>query len=625
MASSNSDIDIDSPPSSPDVAGPSQGRKRSLTPGSHKRSVAKEKRNKGEAYTSPASQRAIPQRVIGAACRDGCFAKITMPGVQSIFSAFWAIGDYNLQNAYIQKMVAVIPISRKRTAAEVSRRSVSRAYYVTYNSVSTKVCLSGFMAMHGITKKRIDNAIRKVTHTAVPEPDLRGRHAPANKIVGEKAKHVREHIRLLPAMTSHYSRAKSPSRLYLDSTLTIRKLYDLYLSWMAQTYPQAARVVFHYYSDVFTKEFNISFEPPKVDTCTTCDIINMALSNATTDEEKGVQQTKLEDHLKEAKAAQDYMKRLKKDNDPETRAVCMDLQQILPTPKLHTGIAYYKRKMWTYNFCIHNIKTGESTMFVWHETVAKRGSIEVASCLKTWVDMETAKGEFGRLIVVSDNCAGQNKNINLVLMYLRELHSGRLFEIDHVYLVPGHSFMPCDRAFGNIERKVTNMGVIYTPDDYIDVIMTATSTGFPVIKMTQENFLDYGSLLQHVTKRKSPGSTFRDCRKLLLRLAYRQGYLLKSDYEADDNNITEVRLQKGRAAWSRKLFDLSAQPLPKQYTGPLVLRPEKVRDLQFLLALMPQNAHPFYWSIIDTQAGDGISTQNEDNPDDLDELLEYES
>lgn len=100
---------------------------------------------------------------------------------------------------------------------------------------------------------------------------------------------------------------------------------------------------------------------------------------------------------------------------------------------------------------------------------------------------------------------------------------------------------------------------------------------------------------------------------------------MKSDYELDSNNITEVRLQRGRVAWSPKLFDLSAQPLPQKYTNPIALRPEKVRDLQSLLSLMPLNAHPFYHFINDAQAGDVNSTQDDDEDDDLDELLEYES
>ncbi|KAG0725367.1 Apoptogenic protein 1, mitochondrial [Chionoecetes opilio] len=41
--------------------------------------------------------------------------------------------------------------------------------------------------------------------------------------------------------------------------------------------------------------------------------------------------------------------------------------------------------------------------------------------------------------------------------------------------------------------------------------------------------------------------------KIILRLAFREGCLLKSDYEADGENITEVRLQKRRAARSRKM------------------------------------------------------------------------
>ena len=180
--------------------------------------------------------------------------------------------------------------------------------------------------------------------------------------------------------------------------------------------------------------------------------------------------------------------------------------------------------------------------------------------------------------------------------------------------------MACDRAFGNIERKITSLGVIYTPDDYIRAIESATSTGFNVIKMKQGNFLNFGSLITHVTKRKAVGSSFKDSRKILLRNDYLEGYLLKSDYEADDSNITRVRLQKGRArvAWSRQLFDLSAHPLTKQYNGPISLTPEKVRDLQYLLTLLPTMSHPFYQEIIDANtAGRTDGSSNEDESDDL--------
>lgn len=64
-------------------------------------------------------------------------------------------------------------------------------------------------------------------------------------------------------------------------------------------------------------------------------------------------------------------------------------------------------------------------------------------------------------------------------MHLRELYSKRLFEVEHMYLVLGHSYMACDRALGNIERKLTNQGVIYIPDDYIDAIKIVLAACFP--------------------------------------------------------------------------------------------------------------------------------------------------
>ncbi|KAG0717398.1 hypothetical protein GWK47_054537 [Chionoecetes opilio] len=113
--------------------------------------------------------------------------------------------------------------------------------------------------------------------------------------------------------------------------------------------------------------------------------------------------------------------------------------------------------------------------------------------------------------------------------------------------------------------------------------------------------------------------------KIFLRLAFREGYLLKSDYEADSENITEVRLQKGRVAWSRKVFDLSAPRLPKHYSRPLALKKEKVRDLQYLLDLMPVNKQTFYNNIINAHTvGLTEDVPPDEDPDDLDELLEYE-
>lgn len=58
-------------------------------------------------------------------------------------------------------------------------------------------------------------------------------------------------------------------------------------------------------------------------------------------------------------------------NKPHIAVICSDLQQALPTPKFFTGLQYYKHKMWTFNFGVHNIKEKQATMYVWNENEGK--------------------------------------------------------------------------------------------------------------------------------------------------------------------------------------------------------------------------------------------------------------
>ena len=67
--------------------------------------------------------------------------------------------------------------------------------------------------------------------------------------------------------------------------------------------------------------------------------------------------------------------------------LAFDLQQALPTPKLRVGPANYCRKIMTYNIGIHNCGDNTASMLIWPETVAGRGSEEIASCLLKYFDM----------------------------------------------------------------------------------------------------------------------------------------------------------------------------------------------------------------------------------------------
>ena len=68
-----------------------------------------------------------------------------------------------------------------------------------------------------------------------------------------------------------------------------------------------------------------------------------------------------------------------------------------------------------------------------------------------------------RLRVIADNCGGQNKSNNLVLALLRLIHLKVFHRIELAFLVPGHSYMDCDKKFGAISKDLANNEVIPSP------------------------------------------------------------------------------------------------------------------------------------------------------------------
>lgn len=118
-------------------------------------------------------------------------------------------------------------------------------------------------------------------------------------------------------------------------------------------------------------------------TCQTCDQLHKSLHNETNVEEKSSLNIKKEVHLRKAQVFYSYLKQLSveaKDNK-SIDVLSFDFQQNMPLPHISSGDVFYKRQMWSYNFCIHSASTGKSYFFMYNETVAKKGQNEVISFL----------------------------------------------------------------------------------------------------------------------------------------------------------------------------------------------------------------------------------------------------
>ena len=179
---------------------------------------------------------------------------------------------------------------------------------------------------------------------------------------------------------------------------------------------------------------------PKNDTRKTCDSMNIEVK--TSDEIQ--RRLKSELVLHQQKAERTYHQ-LQEDtalsqSDPETLTITFDLQQSLPTPLLTVNVVYYKRQLWTFNLGVHNCRTGVGHMHMWSENEGSRGSQEIGSCVLAF--LKEHSGQSKRLIVYSDSCGGQNRNINIVCLWQHIVSCDDFtFTInDHKFMVSGHSY-----------------------------------------------------------------------------------------------------------------------------------------------------------------------------------------
>lgn len=124
------------------------------------------------------------------------------------------------------------------------------------------------------------------------------------------------------------------------------KLYELYWDFMNTKYPSLDKVKLSYYRHVFNTEFNLRFASLETNTCSIYDLlrgkIDMCKNQASKEDSVEKLKSDLEKQKALAKQGLDILTKLttSKYNSPNVLALCFDLQQTLPTPKLSASVAY---------------------------------------------------------------------------------------------------------------------------------------------------------------------------------------------------------------------------------------------------------------------------------------------
>lgn len=463
------------------------------------------------------------------------------------------------------------------------------------------MCKKAFCSVHGVGAGRVDRIAAHIPQNVTCPSDRRGKHGNRpNAIPQELKEAIDQHIRSFPKRSSHYSRSKNIKRSYLSPDLSVKKMHELYLE---KHEPESyllliggkhcrPRVTYDFYYRYFLTNFRLSFGSPRSDTCNTCDMLRKKIDCAANADIKGMAVQEKESHILNADAFYATLSQLtneaKENNDIEV--LSFDYEQNLPLPLVPSGSVFYSRQLWMYNFCIHSGTTGISHFYMYDETLARRGPSEVVSFLHHYLDHYLSP-DVRKLYLFSDNCGGQNKNKTMMQFLYTLTRSGYFDKVVHKFPEPGHSFLPCDRCFGLIEKKKRQREHLYLPEEWKSLVRN-TSRMFVVVDVDQHMILKYTDHLRPFFK-----TTIRKGREPFMLSKYRS-----IEYSASSCDIMCSKEQLnsvGTAFIIQKTDDIISFPEDLLYSSPLPLKTAKYKDVKDLaLKFVPLNDMCFYDNLL---------------------------
>ncbi len=265
---------------------------------------------------------------------------------------------------------------------------------------------------------------------------------------------------------------------------------------------------------------------------------------------------------------------------------------------------YYIRQFSSYNLCIYDGRQDQGFMYFWNESEANRGVNEMGSALLAHIKEQYQQlnaYEERKLVIWSDRCRGQFNNYPMICLLLYLINQRYFTEVEQKFLVSGHSYMPCDRLFGLIEKrkKVTNA---FVPDHWVKIIEESRpSRPFVVAHLTQEMIVDIKSLKNHfplpANLKVSEVVIAQMSRilsgQILTRNSHQSGASMSFPLHAP-NQFRRRRNNRD----VMNIMDAMVGELPQCYFHPIALSEEKKQNLSAMLPFLPPEYRIFYDNII---------------------------
>lgn len=559
-----------------------KGKKKIKNENTWKKNVRKLKRSLGEEYTS-ARGKTVPKKVfqyVTNCCSKKCCDNFDKNTQNKIFSEFWGIGVKEQQDTFLLSCLENVP--KLRESIGKKKRDNQWKYYFTVQGLKISICRNFLLSLMKISEKRV-RIIQKFKLSGEPVRDMRGKHDNRpNKISQNVYNMIKEHWAKFPSKKSHYGRT-SERRYFDNPDLSVLKLFRAFQQYYFEQTKNVLKMKYNTYHRYFRENSIYSFRPPRTDVCDFCTKCKVLLEANPRDPCKIQYQL----HLKKTESYNALKKTLLesvRDNpDAETLILEFDYAQNLPIPKLNITSQFYKRLLWLYNFNIHCHNDGASSFYCFLEIVSKKGPNTVCSFLNHFITEKLQEmPNIKKIVLFSDACGGQNKNITMV-MFSTWLAKSLNMPIEHIFPVRGHSYNQCDRNFGRYSILLKSLETIETTEQYLNIMSSARSHPSP-FKVVMASYLieDWNKGLQSFLSKLPTGKNRFGIQQYVKLEFNPEGIITTSRfYSAPDQKYT---YKKNDLPMSKN--DLNLRPVEKPG-----VKDVKVKDVLSLTPFMkPENA-----------------------------------
>lgn len=522
-------------------------------------------------------------------CRFMCTRRMPDERREIIYKKFYKTEEQKDKWAYIARWYT--------TSSPVSggtRKKQSRTYYLDAGQGrKVKVCKKMFLNTFGICDhvfKTIEEKKKNKEGFAIADKLGKHNNRASKTPVGIFDSVVR-HIKSYAAEPSHYCRKDTNKDYLIHQSLNVALMHREYLKNLEETKSPVPRAMISTFRRIFDFHFNINLNRPKKDLCQRCTAYDL-LSG----EEKLLYKTKQHKHLQNkedvSKICNDEIGSFAKSKD--CFVACFDLLKVLTIPRTETGVQYHKLKIKLFNFIIFDMCKHQGYCLIWNETIAAKGTDEVASCLYKLIKAKKKEG-FQTFSFYGDNCGGQNRNS---IVFCALLYIANILDVDITlrFLEVGHTQNSGDSMHRNIEQ-ISKFREIFTQTEWADLMRkAAVQHPYEVDEVEQDIVFDFHEMASRLDWKVMKINRARE-------IHFASGILdtVAVKYDTFDSPIQDVTLPSKYPA-----EDWTKDPPSIKYTEKLKLDKNKIKHLAEMVKKgdIPQEKVKFIQDIVDENTVD---------------------